>query len=64
MNLLICFETCPTPKLLKHVRLLAFTYKAIQLVPIDSYSSRSIIYTNTPLPPFRPSFILDKLFIE
>ena len=53
MNSLISFEICSTPKLSKDVRLIAFTHKAIQGVPIDSYSSRFIIPG--------PSFILNKI---
>ena len=56
MNFLISFEIYSTPKLSKYVTFLAFIYKTIQRVPIDSYSSRFIIYA--------PSFVLDKLFLE
>ena len=56
MNFLILFGIFSTPKLSKYVTFLAFTYKAIQWVPIDSYLSRCITYV--------PSFILDKLFLE
>ena len=56
MNFLITFGICSTLKLSKYVTFLAFTYKAIQSVPIDSYSSRFVAYTS--------SFILDKLFLE
>ena len=56
MNFLISFGMCLTPKLSKYVIFLAFTYKAMQWVPIDSYLSRSITYA--------PSFILGKLFLE
>ena len=37
MNALISFGICSTLKLSKYVTFLAFTYKAIQLVPIDLY---------------------------
>ena len=57
MNFVISFGICSTPKPSKYVTFLAFTNKAIQLVPIYSYSSRFIIYVV-------PSFILDKLFLE
>ena len=53
MNFLIFFGICSTPKLSKLTILFAFTYKVIQWVPIDSYSSRFISYA--------PSFILGKL---
>ena len=56
MNFLISFGICSTPKLSKYATSLSLTYKAIQCVPIDSYSSRFIIYA--------PSFILDKLFLD
>ena len=56
MNYLISFGICSTPKLWKYVTFLLFTYKAIQWVPIDSYSLRVSIYA--------PSFILGKLFLE
>ena len=52
----ISFGICSTPKLSKYVPFLAFTYKAIQWVPIDLYSSRFITYAT--------SFILGKLFLE
>ena len=53
---MISYGICSTPKLSKYVTFLEFTHKAIQWVPIDSYSSRFIIYA--------PSFIFDKLFLE
>ena len=56
MNFLISFGIYSTPKLSKYVSSSAFTYNAIQWVPVDSYSSRFIIYAQ--------SFILDKLFLE
>ena len=57
MNFVTSFGICSTPKLSKYVTFLVFTYKTIQQSdPIDSYSSRFIIYV--------PSFILDKLFLE
>ena len=56
MNFLISFGICSTPKLSKYVTCSAFTYNAIQCVPIDLYLSRFIIYA--------PSFILGKLFPE
>ena len=56
MNFLISFEICSTPKRWKYVTFVALTYKAIQRVSIDSYSSRFIIYA--------PSYILEKLFLE
>ena len=46
MNFLISFGICSNPKLSKYVKLLAFTYKEIQRVPIDSYSSRFIRYAH------------------
>ena len=64
-NLTHCLNSsgmCSTPNLSKYVALLdaatlsPFTYKTIQLVPIDLYPYRFI--TNAP------SFILDKLFLE
>ena len=55
-NFLIHFGISLTPKLSKYVIFLAFTYKPIQWVAIDSYSSRFIIYA--------PSFIFGKLFLE
>ena len=55
-NFLVSFGVCPTLKLSKYVTLLSFIYKAIQWVPIDSYSLRFIIYV--------PPFILGKLFLE
>ena len=56
MNFLISFGICSTPKLSKCVTFSAFAYNVIQYVPIDSYSSRFIIYA--------ASFILDKLFLK
>ena len=56
MSFLISFGICSTPKLLKYVTFLAFTYNAILRIRIDSYSSRFIKYAQ--------SFILDKLFLE
>ena len=56
MNFLISVEVCSTPKLSKYVTFLAFANNAVQLVPIDAYSSRFLMYA--------PSFILDKLFLE
>ena len=44
MNFLTSFGTSSTPKLSKYVIFSAFTYKAIQWVPIDLYSSRFITY--------------------
>ena len=44
MNFIISFGICSTPELSKCVTFLAFTCNAIQWVPIDSYSSRFIIY--------------------
>ena len=64
-NLTHCLNSsgmCSSPNLSKYVALLdattlsPFTYKAIQLVPIDLYPYRFI--TNSP------SFILGKLFLE
>ena len=56
MNCLIFPRIYLTPKLSKYVTLPSFTYKVVQWVPIDLYSSRFIMYA--------PSFILDKLFLE
>ena len=56
MNALISFGIFSIPELSKYVTFLSLTYEAIQWVCIDSYSSRSIIYT--------PSFALDKSFLE
>ena len=56
MIFLFFFGICSTLKLSKYITFSAFTYNAIQWVPIGSYWSRSIIYA--------PSFILDKLFLE
>ena len=56
MNFQISFGIYSTPKLSKYIMLFSFTYKAIQWVPIDLYSSRFITYA--------PSFILGKLFLE
>ena len=56
MNFLVSFGICSSPKLSKYITLLPFTYKAIQRVPIDLYSSRFITYNQ--------SFILGKLFLE
>ena len=41
---LISFGICLTPKHSKYIILLALAYKAIQWVPIDSYSSGFITY--------------------
>ena len=54
MNFLCSFGIYSTPKLSNYVLFSAFTYKAVQCVPIDSYSSRFIIYAP----------ILDNLFLE
>ena len=54
INFLIAFGICSTSELSNLS--LSLAYKAIQWVPIDSYSSRFIAYA--------PSFILDKLFLE
>ena len=56
INFLISFRMYSTPKVSKYVTLLPFTYKAIERVPTDLYSSRFITYV--------PSFILGKLFLE
>ena len=56
MNLLICFGMCSTSKLSEYIIILLFTYKAIQLVPIDSYAPRFTTYAL--------SFILGKLFLN
>ena len=56
MKFLISFEICSTPKLSKYITFLAFTYKPIQWVPIDSYPSGFITYA--------PSLILEKIFLE
>ena len=56
MNFLIFFGICPVRKLEKYTILFSFTYKAIQWVPIDCYSSIFVTYA---LP-----FILRKLFLE
>ena len=52
INFLTSFGIYSTPKLLEYVTFLPLTYKAIQRAPIDSYSSRFIIYV--------PSFVSDK----
>ena len=44
MNFLISFRMYSTPKVSKYVTLLPFTYKAIERVPTDLYSSRFITY--------------------
>ena len=41
---LIYIKICLTPKLSKYVTLIPFTYKAIQGVLIDSYTSRFTTY--------------------
>ena len=56
MSFLISFAISSTTKLSKYVLFAALTNKAIQWVPIDSYSWRFIIYT--------PSFVSDKLLLE
>ena len=56
MNFLISFGICSIPKLSKYVTFPAFTYNAIQWVPIYSYSPKFIVDA--------PSFVLDKLFLE
>ena len=56
INFLISLGICSTPRLSKHVTFLTSTYKAIQWVPIDSDSTRFIIYG--------PSFIFGKVFPE
>ena len=40
INLLISSGICSAPRLSRFVILLAFTYRAIQCVPVDFYSSR------------------------
>ena len=50
------FRICSTPKLAKYVTFSAFTYNAIQRVPIGSYSSRFIINA--------PSFVFHEIFLE
>ena len=50
------FLICSTPKQSKYVTFLVYEYNAIQWVPIESYSSRYILYAL--------SLILDKLFLE
>ena len=52
----ISFGICSTAKLSKYVTFLACIYKEIQLVSIDSYLSRFVIYAS--------SVILGKLFLE
>ena len=47
MNFIISFGIFSTPKPSKYVTLSAFTYKAIQWVPIDSYSSKYIVYASS-----------------
>ena len=44
INFIISFGICSTQKLSKTVTFLELTYKAIQLVPIDSHSSIFIIF--------------------
>ena len=44
VSFFICFGMYSTPKLVNYVTLSRFTYKAIQQVPIDLYSSRFITY--------------------
>ena len=56
MNFLIPFGIYSIPKLSKSVRLSPFTYKDIQLVSIDLYSSRLIAHT--------PFFILVNFFLN
>ena len=56
MDFSICFGIYLTPKLSKYVTLLSLTNKAIQWVPIDSCSSKFIIYA--------ASYVLGKLFFE
>ena len=50
------FGKCLTAKLSIYSKLLPFTYKAIQGIPIDWNSSKFITYA--------PCFTLGKLFIE
>ena len=47
MNFLVSLGICSTPRLSKYTILFAFMYKAIQWVPIDSFSSRFIVYIPT-----------------
>ena len=56
MNFFISYGICSTPRLSKYTILFAFMYKAIQWVPIDSYSSRFIADI--------PTLILGELFLE
>ena len=56
MNFPISFRISSTAKLSKYVTFSTFTYKAIQSVPIYSYSSRFFRYATY--------FVLDKLFLE
>ena len=57
INLLISLGICSIPKLLKEITSFGLTNKAIQCVPVSSYSSKFITYA--------PFFILSgKLFLE
>ena len=56
MNFIVSFGIYSTPNLIKYAALISWTYKAIQWVPIDLYSSRFVINGQ--------SFILGKIFFE
>ena len=47
MSFLISFGIYSTPKPSNYVTLLEFAYKAIQYVPINSYSSRFILHAQS-----------------
>ena len=50
MNFLISFVICSTQKLSKYVTFLAFTYKVIQEVPIETYLiHQGLLYMPHPL---------------
>ena len=59
------FWMCSTPKLSKYMKLLLFTYKAIQWVLISSYSSRVITYVLLfKLNTIKFKFIMTKLLFQ
>ena len=60
-NVLISFRIYSPPKVSKYVALSLFTYKAIQWVPIDLYSSYWFIWG---LLSYARSFTVGKLFLE